>query len=253
VGCEGLNVSQHVVHIKCFHTLNWLISNNKLTSFHLIQIFNSQLCTVWWCPQQKPTTGNNCRLLIVLLHDGMLNKNIILLHLNLWNRDSAVVIVTGYGLEGSDIDSRWGRNFPNKTRLALGPTQPHIQRVLFLPGSKGRVVAMTTNPIYRWGWRNCRSIHLPPLWDFMPFCGVNCTLNLPLHVNQVRHNSEAAEPITQSVKTENSMTQGLMSQGSSVSIVTSLHVERGSVLDRGTRFCLHSDRLWDPRSLLLHG
>jgi len=68
MGCEGLNVSQHVVHIKCFDILNWLIGNNKLTSLRLTQIFICQWCVVWWCPQQKPTTGNNSRLLMLLLH-----------------------------------------------------------------------------------------------------------------------------------------------------------------------------------------
>ena len=37
MGCEGLNVSQHVVHIKCFNILNWLIGNNKLTGLNISQ------------------------------------------------------------------------------------------------------------------------------------------------------------------------------------------------------------------------
>ena len=41
-------------------------------------------------------------------------------------RGSAVGIATGYGLDGSGIESRWGRDFPHPS---LGPTQPPIQWV----------------------------------------------------------------------------------------------------------------------------
>jgi hypothetical protein len=42
---------------------------------------------------------------------------------------SAVSVVNGYGLDGPGIESRWGRDFPQLTRTALGPTQPPVQRV----------------------------------------------------------------------------------------------------------------------------
>ena len=35
---------------------------------------------------------------------------------------SSVGIVTGYGLDGPGIESRWGRDFPHLSRRALGPT-----------------------------------------------------------------------------------------------------------------------------------
>ena len=44
---------------------------------------------------------------------------------------SVVSIVTGYGLDGPGIGSRWGRDFLHLARPALGPTQPPVER---LPG-----------------------------------------------------------------------------------------------------------------------
>ena len=41
----------------------------------------------------------------------------------------AVGIATRYGLDGSGIESRWGRDFSHLSRPALRPTQPPIQWV----------------------------------------------------------------------------------------------------------------------------
>jgi len=38
-------------------------------------------------------------------------------------------ITTGYGLEGTGIESRWERDYPHLSRPALGPTQPPVQCV----------------------------------------------------------------------------------------------------------------------------
>ena len=37
-------------------------------------------------------------------------------------RDSSVGIAARYGLDGPGIESRWGRDFPHRSRPALGPT-----------------------------------------------------------------------------------------------------------------------------------
>ena len=42
---------------------------------------------------------------------------------------SSVGIATGYGLDGLGIESRWGRDFPHLSRLALGASQPPVQWV----------------------------------------------------------------------------------------------------------------------------
>jgi len=42
-------------------------------------------------------------------------------------RDISVGIATRYGLDGSGIESRCGRDFTHPSRLALGPAQPPIQ------------------------------------------------------------------------------------------------------------------------------
>ena len=52
--------------------------------------------------------------------------------------DSVVGIATGYGLDGSRIECRWGRDFPHMSRLALGPTQPPVQWVPGLLRGKER-------------------------------------------------------------------------------------------------------------------
>ena len=51
---------------------------------------------------------------------------------------SVVGIVTGYGLEGSGIESRWGRDFPHLSRRALGPIHSPVQWVPGLSRVKER-------------------------------------------------------------------------------------------------------------------
>jgi hypothetical protein len=40
-----------------------------------------------------------------------------------------LTMVTGYGLDGPGIESKWGQDFPHLSRPALGPTQTPVQQV----------------------------------------------------------------------------------------------------------------------------
>jgi hypothetical protein len=51
---------------------------------------------------------------------------------------SSVSIATGYGLDGPEIESRWGRDFPHLSRPDLGPNQPSVQWVPGLSRGKER-------------------------------------------------------------------------------------------------------------------
>jgi hypothetical protein len=51
---------------------------------------------------------------------------------------SSVGIATGYGLDGTGIEFRWGQGFPHLSIPALGPTQPPVQSVPGLNGGKER-------------------------------------------------------------------------------------------------------------------
>ena len=42
---------------------------------------------------------------------------------------SVVGIATAYGLDSPEIESRWGRDFPQLSRPTLGPIQPPVQWV----------------------------------------------------------------------------------------------------------------------------
>jgi hypothetical protein len=50
-------------------------------------------------------------------------------HLVFVGRDSSVGIATRYGLDGTGIESRWRRDFPQPSIPSLGLTQPPIQWV----------------------------------------------------------------------------------------------------------------------------
>jgi hypothetical protein len=77
------------------------------------------------------------------------NKNLLSVENNIVvGRDSSVGTATRYGLKTPEFESRWRRNFPHSSRLAMGPTQPSIQWVPGVSrGQSGRGMAMTTHSI----------------------------------------------------------------------------------------------------------
>jgi len=72
-----------------------------------------------------------------------------LVHVGPYMLGSITGTATGYGLDGPGIESRWRRDFPHLSRLALGSTQPPVQWVPGLsPGVKsGRGVTLTPYPL----------------------------------------------------------------------------------------------------------
>ena len=94
-------------------------------------------------------------------------------------------IVTGYGLGGPGIESRWGRDFLHLSRLVLGPTQLPVQWVPGLYRGKERPGrAADPSPLLVPWSRKSRAIPLLPQWGVRPVQSLSaCTrFTLPLPI-----------------------------------------------------------------------
>ena len=84
-------------------------------------------------------------------------------------RDSSVGIATRYGLDGPEIESRWGRGFPHLSIPALGPTEPPVQWVPGLCRGKERPGPdADPSPLLVPYSIKSRAIPLLPLWAVRP-------------------------------------------------------------------------------------
>ena len=87
-----------------------------------------------------------CKLLVLIycIYHKEINADIM----KYWSRDGAVVIATRYGLEGPEIESRWGeicRTYPDRL---WGPPSPLYNGYQVFPGGKGgRGMMLTTHPL----------------------------------------------------------------------------------------------------------
>ena len=57
-------------------------------------------------------------------------RNLMLIFSSIAGLDSSAGLVTCYGLDGPEFESRWRRDFPYPSRPPLGPTQSPIQWIL---------------------------------------------------------------------------------------------------------------------------
>jgi hypothetical protein len=79
-------------------------------------------------------------------------------------------------------NSSKGDFFSTLSEQSCGPTQPYVKAVLasFSQGQRGGGVVLTTHPIWRRCYRNCKVTPLLYLWTFMECCKVKFSLPLPL-------------------------------------------------------------------------
>jgi hypothetical protein len=101
--------------------------NSNHTNNDFLQRYSSFL-VLWFSPTSLRIQGFLDVILCRWMSCSRTSTDILLEHSNS-GPGSSVGIATGYGLDGSGIESRWRRDFPHKSRPALGPTQPPVQSV----------------------------------------------------------------------------------------------------------------------------
>jgi hypothetical protein len=93
-------------------------------------MYVSHPVTTWdiWCiPISTDRLQKSCPNQGFLVPSHPVNFRVV--PLNRQGPGSVVSIATAYGLDGLGIESRWGRDFPLLSRLALRPIQPPVQWV----------------------------------------------------------------------------------------------------------------------------
>ena len=135
-----------VVLLKYYKNSEWKKSQKTVSFKHNDEhafTLMGLICVVWkyllWNLTRSLSflrVSCNCAS-IVSLPDCSVSKYYYYYYYYYMGRDSSVGTATRYGLDGPGIESRWGRDFSQPSRPALGPTQPPIQWVPGLfPGGK---------------------------------------------------------------------------------------------------------------------
>jgi hypothetical protein len=114
------------------------------------------------------------------------------------SQDSIVGVATCYRLQGLEIKSWWGQDFPHPTRLALGPTQlpAWCVRGLFRKGKVAREWFWPSTPIYCQDKEKVRAIPLLPLWPFMACSRVNFTFTFRARRNHLTFKQTLTQQIS---------------------------------------------------------
>ena len=99
--------------------------------FDQLALSNLQYLTCFIFVRQRMNVGSiKCAYMYVCMYVRF--REIYFCSIQRWGRDSSVSTVTRYRLDGPEIESQQGRDFPHLSRPALGPNQPPIQWVLGL-------------------------------------------------------------------------------------------------------------------------
>ena len=105
---------------------------------------------------------------------------------------SSVGIVTGYGLDGAGIESRWGARFPAPVQTGPGayPASCTMGTGSFPEVKSGQGVTLTAHPLLmQWSWKG-RAILLLPLGAIRPVQSLSaCTrVHFNIHCSESNRN-----------------------------------------------------------------